>query len=117
MGPQQLLHRLEHRLQLLLLPYLGLGHLGHVQLAVCQFFCNKKDEGKRQSVRKSWRGSGPPGQPAALRSPHPLWGCKVEPIITNSGDRQEAEPQNSELSSHSSSLENHSRGLPWWRSG
>lgn len=48
MGPQQAMHGFEHRLQLLLLPDLGLRHLSHVQLAARQLLCNEKDKSKTQ---------------------------------------------------------------------
>lgn len=80
MGPQEALHGFQHRLQLLLLPDLGLCHLSHIQLAARQFFCNEKDKSKTQGVRKRWRVSGPPGAPAARGPlPHPARG---EQIIT-----------------------------------
>lgn len=43
MGPKQVLHGFQNRLQLLLLPDLGLRHLCHIQLAVRQLFCGDKD--------------------------------------------------------------------------
>lgn len=55
-GPKQVLHSFEDRLQLLLLPDLRLRHLSHVQLAVCQLFCGDKDKVMRQECPsgRSW---------------------------------------------------------------
>ena len=58
-GPQQVLHGLQHRVQLLLLPDFRLRDLGHVQLAARQLFYKVKSE--RQSVRQNWENSEPPG--------------------------------------------------------
>lgn len=95
-GPKQVLHRLQHRLQLLLLPYFRLGHLGHIQLAVCQFFCNEKDKGKSRASGKAGGTRGHQGGgPAAVRPPHP----HPHQVITNRGDGQDVVPRNSGLSS------------------
>lgn len=76
-GPKQVLHSLEDRLQLLLLPDLRLCHLGHIQLAVPQLFCRDKDKVMRQRIQvggagatRALAGAGTPGGVGRL-SPDP----------------------------------------------
>lgn len=81
MGPQQAVHSFQHCLQLLFLSYFRLCHLGHIQLAAGQFFCNRKVKSQEAECQEKLEGLRA-AQSTGHKAVPSLTSAKAERIIT-----------------------------------